>query len=824
MPQQLQALDTMTVTVQTMDHGDDYNDDDSEDDGSNHSDTPQPYDEPDPYPWTAIREDTTAPCQDELTYIESKEEHSALDHAYWEHKAFFDLDDPDLVAGPSGRIDWLIEQFNGTKDRPNRQLIMCSPSIKIGDYEWRIRFYPKGNRTDFLSLYVECTTMQKPDFVGERDFTQMPLPRPAGTPPLRQRVSLAAQVLVVMYNPAEPRVHEHKLDACQYHKDSPDFGWKYFSQEPRQSFHLRKHGQRQAVLKDDRLAFTAYIRLVQDPTGCLWKSPYTTPEVGLSITSLRPFEACTASTAAMVMLIHLRFYRRWMQMTRPKPTTQVHGLRQIMSRALQRRLRQKHLKYFGFPEGCDVVEVLAKSRTLFKNTDAGLHQMFTVLTDDRQYVAHNRLKSSDCCSVQEALSLAPASKQFKEPPVLILELERVGYSETKRAWQRVINCVHLEDHIKHNSRSYTLYGFVTHEGSVTREGSLGSARYTPFVRPGGPETLWYMYDANDVKCLTQKAAHLHAMGVARGAPRPPNGNDLVHSERVTGKAYLVWYIRDDYQFPAWSNILEEPLYTQEVNSTAPQDASKLVTSPQSDSGTAANISEKVVPKPANAPASGHSNPIQSRTPSTTVMDGEDVVMSDTEDDHRHQALINQKICAPSPAADKLASTQDEQVTKKTFAYHSGEWYTGDVKNDDTYHGQGRLICANGDVYRGEFRDGEITGSGTMFYKNGDVYEGSWLLGHHHGHGKLTENKTGNIYEGGWKEGRRHGRFILRGTVADEDSSYCQICYDNVVDTAFVSCGHTLTCKRCAQAVTSCPVCRKPISARLELFGVKISTQ
>ena len=48
-----------------------------------------------------------------MKYIESKEEHSATDHAYWEKQTFFDLDDPEILPLDSGRIEWLVEGFNG---------------------------------------------------------------------------------------------------------------------------------------------------------------------------------------------------------------------------------------------------------------------------------------------------------------------------------------------------------------------------------------------------------------------------------------------------------------------------------------------------------------------------------------------------------------------------------------------------------------------------------------------------------------------------------------------------------------------------------------
>ena len=33
---------------------------------------------------------------------------------------------------------------------------MKSQIVNIGGYDWQIKFYPKGNDSDYLSIYVEC--------------------------------------------------------------------------------------------------------------------------------------------------------------------------------------------------------------------------------------------------------------------------------------------------------------------------------------------------------------------------------------------------------------------------------------------------------------------------------------------------------------------------------------------------------------------------------------------------------------------------------------------------------------------------------------------
>jgi hypothetical protein len=65
---------------------------------------------------------------------------------------------------------------------------------------------------------------------------------------------------------------------------------------------------------------------------------------------------------------------------------------------------------------------------------------------------------------------------------------------------------------------------------------------------------------------------------------------------------------------------------------------------------------------------------------------------------------------------------------------------------------------------------------------------------------------------------------LRGTVTEDDKGCCQICYSRKMNTAFYECGHVVACKECAAQIEDCPVCRKRVLARLELYGVKVSME
>ncbi|XP_044575990.1 baculoviral IAP repeat-containing protein 7-B-like isoform X2 [Cotesia glomerata] len=45
----------------------------------------------------------------------------------------------------------------------------------------------------------------------------------------------------------------------------------------------------------------------------------------------------------------------------------------------------------------------------------------------------------------------------------------------------------------------------------------------------------------------------------------------------------------------------------------------------------------------------------------------------------------------------------------------------------------------------------------------------------------------------------------------DDARMCKICYNDVLGVVFLPCRHMVACTRCAASMTSCPVCREPVS-------------
>ena len=302
-------------------------------------------DEENPY-WASFKEDTSSPDERELKVIEESEKNmsTATDHEHWEDTTFEPLNDPEYVPADVGRITWVCKGVHGTPDKPNRETVMRSPSVQIGEYFWHLKFYPRGNEgTEQVSVYVECspTRYEDEDKKGDKEDEKKDEPSSSSNDPVAEtgavsngdadqqqaeagesmntddvsaapmngappevsqaaastgtavedekehageqeeekkedkkpmRWRVPAQVCCVMYNPNEPRVYATQKSTHNYCNDNPDWGWTRFH-GPWDDLHQRKRYQRSAILRDDTLAFTVYIRTVTDPTNCLWWHP-----------------------------------------------------------------------------------------------------------------------------------------------------------------------------------------------------------------------------------------------------------------------------------------------------------------------------------------------------------------------------------------------------------------------------------------------------------------------------------------------------------------------------------------------------------------------
>ncbi|KAJ5451743.1 Zinc finger RING-type [Penicillium cf. griseofulvum] len=280
--------------------------------------------------WAEYEEDTTIPDEDEMKEIDSGDsDYSASDHKYWENNFFRDLGDPEYIPTEKARLTWTFKGVRGTPENPNRDKIIRSPPAFVGGYWWRIKFYPRGNNVNALSVYLECsTTMPVPEgklpemeFMVRRGAADASLddsipdiqikttatddtaawfenyksqyPATRNNPQSNHGTSdswrVPAQVGVIVYNPQEPRTGWMQSSCHQFNTHNLDWGWTYFH-GPWDQIHSRRRGQHRALLNNDTLSFDAYIRVVNDPTKSLWWHPSDSEPTwdSMALTGYRP--------------------------------------------------------------------------------------------------------------------------------------------------------------------------------------------------------------------------------------------------------------------------------------------------------------------------------------------------------------------------------------------------------------------------------------------------------------------------------------------------------------------------------------------------------
>lgn len=562
--------------------------------------------------WHPIHEDTSTPDENELKEIEASTEVSALDHDHWEKKAFPPLDDPEYTAGVSGHIEWTIENYNGTKETPNRDLVMKSKPVNIGGYEWQIKFYPKGNDSDYLSVYVECLsvggkkTQKSEEAPADGDATQQDAAMDKGAEVLEdsaphedkteedeaalgevqhtplplldsktipKRKSVAAQVSVVLYNPDEPRVNYSKTCLHRFCAASPDWGWTRFH-GPYYDIPHRMRGQRQALLRNDKLAFTGYIRIIDDDTNCLWEHP-SNENVwdSFAMTGLQSLALGDPASPALTpggnmisaitpWLLFKPFRQLLYSFTVPDPEEQPFVQPKPLISALQKTLYMLRtqvqpgagavtlediidaFEWYGIQERLDKLDVIAVWEYLRSKIEDELRDtpfanaMEILCGPERDYMNGTpsyRVPVVGVGSMQEAVNQSTdfVADGAPLPQLLSIELDRQAFDKTSRSYVKLMNKVTLDDHILVQGTSYTLYGFVVHKQN------LQSYVYQPVLRPEGPGSKWYSYsdgrEGNMVKCLTKRQAVTAHEGKAG-------------SERITGNdpvAYIALYVRDD---------------------------------------------------------------------------------------------------------------------------------------------------------------------------------------------------------------------------------------------------------------------------------------
>ena len=502
---------------------------------------------------------------------------------------------------------------------------MRSPSVAIGGYYWNIKLYPRGNEnTEQMSVYVECSTSPKRldskiadksednrSLESESAGTQMaqtgesdpsseataaassdsvqpdhstagnavsPTVSMEDAPERQPSWEVPAQVMCIAYNPEEPRVYAVQKVMHRYHRDTPDWGWTRFH-GPWDKLHKRDKLQRRALLEDDTLSFTAYIRTVRDDTKALWwHSPANRLEwdsyerLGLNRLWVGSPES-SAVLAAVSTWVHIapfcgsistsmssnglgrralrdRPFHAELEHVRGQLASPMKEAGEAVSLMNVAEMLDWHDAGNCEPDVVSNLDILRRTLSC-EASDARLitevRDIFedVLLVRQSDYVAPRPTKSavdikSEPGSVQETLDAASHyavrdTTNSERPSVLQIELARQSYEADSRKWKKLTHRISIDNTVTFKGHGlggpeYTLFGMVVHFGD------LESKDYYSVVRPGGPGTRWIKYSGDKVsrgvECLTTKQA-LEAH----------EGGDT--ATKTSAVAYLVTYVRTD---------------------------------------------------------------------------------------------------------------------------------------------------------------------------------------------------------------------------------------------------------------------------------------
>ncbi|KAH8697816.1 putative MATH and UCH domain protein [Talaromyces proteolyticus] len=616
---------------------------------------PPPPPEEDPATWADIEEDTSAPDEEELKEIEAgRGDYSALEYDYWEKSFYSDVDDPEYHAAEKARLAWKIKGVRGTKENPNRAKVICSPPAFVGGYWWTIKFFPRGNGVNHLSIYIECSKeIPKPDNkMPETEFTvrtgaadeyihnnqpQMDIQIPAlantnewfenykkcyaytgancgaseSSDENKEVWRVSAQIGVILYNPKEPRTGWMQSSCHQFNPHNVDWGWTSFH-GPWDEIHIRQKGQRQALLRDDTLAFDAYIRVFDDPTKSLWWHVSDSEPVwdSLSLTGYRSMGDTvinhSAEVAGLAAWIHLAPFRKIIQSidvhehrrnsnVKPRPfcealqeflwrlgsrsdsvqcvdtdkvTSTLRNLQEFSSDVIEFWERVRRTLELEL-EGTSAAEELARifdSPPVSASDPSGSNVTRTLTPS---LISSIRIPVDKEKTVEGAITRYFEDQSGKWcrwslPPVLHVDFNRQRFDHSSRQWKLLYNRVNLDETLDlsqytatNQSGEYDLYGFIIHRGRRT------SGKFFSILRPGGPSSKWLAFDDgshNRVECLTRKAALEAHVGLEDSKLK--DANDKTGHDFVVAALYVRHDVVDQYlpgPLEKWE--VEQPLRT-----------------------------------------------------------------------------------------------------------------------------------------------------------------------------------------------------------------------------------------------------------------------
>ncbi|KAJ9655456.1 hypothetical protein H2198_005642 [Neophaeococcomyces mojaviensis] len=406
---------------------------------------------------------------------------------------------------------------------------------------------------------------------------------------------VSAQLGLVIYNPAEPRTCYNSFASHQFYPHQDDWGWDT-AVSHWEDIHRRKHGQRQALLRNDTLAIDAYIRIYDDPTKALFwhSSPGESQWDSKGLAGYFPFgtrmlyhSPATAGIAAWTLLAPFRKLIQkadagvWRKDSAARPRPLIAQLQLVL---FQMRHMKKEELYVHIDS---VIHEITRYQESFDNVTAfweAFRRSIELEMDENEEAceALNKMFGSrdlarklpllpveNITNFQEGVNQAFAKVGFKDslPDFLPLTLQRQTFDSKKRKWRLQRDRVRMSEEIDmaqfctDDDSKFTLYGLVIHEAERS------SGKFHSILRPAGPGGKWLTFtdgNGNKVKSYTRKQVEEYEIPEDFGLKRSTEAPRMYYMGLYIRTSRLSTYLPEQlepFQLPMWLKpYLEESYY------------------------------------------------------------------------------------------------------------------------------------------------------------------------------------------------------------------------------------------------------------------------
>ncbi|KAF8149278.1 hypothetical protein K438DRAFT_450625 [Mycena galopus ATCC 62051] len=457
-----------------------------------------------------------------------------------------------------------------------------SDEFECGGHKWRILLFPFGNSTaasndSTVSVYLDYAEPKK----------------------VPEGWHVCVQFALVISNIHDPTVYTVSHAQHRFIAQESDWGFTRFS-ELNKLFHPQE-GHSGPIIEEDSADITAYVRVLEDPTGVLWHnfvnydSKKETGYVGLknqgttSYMNLLQSLYCTRyfrravyqipteddiPTESVALALQRVFYHLQIS-DQPVGTTELtksFGWTSFLQRDVQEFNRvlvdKLEFKMKGTKaEGAITKLLVGKMKSYikcvnvdyessrieeFKDIQLNVKGMKNLYESFRDYVAVEMLEGENKYRASDfGLQDAKKGLIFKSfPPVLHLQLKRFEYDMQRDAMVKVndryefpfeLDLGKFLDSTADRSKSwvYKLHGVLVHSGD--HHGGHCFALIKP-----DRETRWLKYDDDRVTPVTDREVLEENYGgevLFNGLPPTARGNQVRAMKRFTN-AYMLVYIRE----------------------------------------------------------------------------------------------------------------------------------------------------------------------------------------------------------------------------------------------------------------------------------------